>query len=110
VNTVRVEEYQVSERVVLRPGDTFRAKGGPYWKSSDGQQISLRSKGPYKFVAYARRGAVGWIECYDKSGCLAVLHVEGRRRKIDGAIVTRPYQVTSKKRQSQRLDNRKKRR
>lgn len=108
MKTIREDEYQVSARVVLRPGDSFRASGGPYWKSSDGQKISLRSQGPYRFVALGRRGKLAWIECFDKSGCFAVLHVEGSRRKIDGAIVPRPYRVTGTKRpQSQRLDNRK---
>jgi hypothetical protein len=108
VKIVRQDEYRVSERVVLKPGDVFRASGGPYWRSKDGVDASLKAPGPYRFVQYAKRGAVGWIEAYDKNGNFAVLHVEGRRRKVDPAIVPRPYRVTGKKRaQSQRLDNRK---
>lgn len=108
MKTNRFDTYQVSPRVVLRPGDSFRASGGPYWRSRDGQKISLRSSGPYKFHALCRRGKLVWIECVDKGGSFAVLHVEGSRKKIDGAIVCRPYRVTGKKRtQSQRLDNRK---
>jgi len=102
----RHDEYRVSERVVLRPGDVFRASGGPYWKSGK-DEFSLRAPGPYRFVAFARRGAVGWIEAFDKNGNFSVLHIEGRRKKIDVAIVARPYRVIGKKRpQLQRLDNR----
>lgn len=106
MNTTRNETYRVSERVLLSVGDTFRASGGPYWKGSDGTAISLKSYGPYKFISHCKRGAVEWIEAKDKEGSYCVLHVAGRRRKIDGAIVTRPYRVIGKKRQSQRLDNR----
>lgn len=96
--TVREDEYRVSERVVLRHGDVFLASGGPYWKSSDGQKISLRSKGPYRFSGFFRRGRIGWIEAFDKDGAFAVLHVEGKRKRIDGSLVARPYTVTRKKR------------
>lgn len=98
MKTIRQYEYRVSERVILRPGDSFRAKGGPYWKSSDGAKIRLTSTGPFRFVAYVKRGAVGWIECVDKEGCFAVLHVEGRRKRIDCSLVPRPYTITGKKR------------
>lgn len=107
MNTIKSETYRVSERVVLSAGDVFRASGGPYWKGSDGTAISLKAYGPYRFIAHCKRGAVEWIEAKDKEGSYCVLHVAGRRRKIDGAIVTRPYRVIGKKRQSQRLDNRK---
>lgn len=108
MKTNRFDEYRVSDRVVIRTGDSFRAKGGPYWKSSDGTKVCLTSSGPYKFVAYVKRGAVGWVECVDEDGCFAVLHVEGRRKRIDCSLVPRPYTITGKKRpQSQRLDNRK---
>jgi hypothetical protein len=104
----RHDEYRVSERVVLRPGDVFRATGGPYWRSGK-DEISLKAPGPYRFVSFAKRGAVGWIEAFDKFGNFTVLHIEGRRKKIDTAIVARPYRVIGKKRpQLQRLDNRKK--
>jgi hypothetical protein len=105
----RHSEYQVSERVVLRPGDVFRASGGPYWRSGN-EKIRLTAPGPFKFLAYVRSGAVGWIEAFDKNGCFAAIHVEGRRKRIDCSLVPRPYKVLGKKRaQSQRLDNRKRR-
>ena len=111
MKTERFIEYRVSERVVLKPGDTFKASGGPYWKASNGVEASLKAPGPYKFVAYVKRGVIGWIEAYDKNGCIAILHVEGRRKKVDCAIVARPYRVIGKKRPKkqrllQRLDNR----
>lgn len=92
------DEYRVSQRVVLKPGDMFRAKGGPYWKSSTGEKISLTPKGPFKFIRFCRRGDTEWIEALDKSGAFSPLHISGRRRKIDSRIVVRPYVVTGKKR------------
>jgi hypothetical protein len=88
----------VSERVLIQRGDKFRAVGGPYWKGSDGTKVSLTARGPYTFHAHVKRGAVEWIECLDRDGAFAVLHVAGRRKRIDGSLVARPYKVTGKKR------------
>lgn len=109
MQTERIDSYQVSQRVTLRPGDVFRASQGPYWKASNGVQVSLKAKGPYTFVVYAKRGPIGWIEAFDRDGNFAILHVEGRRERVDCSLVPRPYRVIGKKRPKlQRLDNRKK--
>jgi hypothetical protein len=98
MKTVRTDSYRVSERVLISRGDRFTATGGPYWKSSDGSKLPLKSYGPYTFHAHVKRGAVEWIECLDKDGAFAVLHVAGRRKRIDGSLVARPYKIGSKKR------------
>jgi hypothetical protein len=98
MRTVRTDSYRVSERVLISRGDKFKATGGPYWKSKDGTKVSLKSYGPYTFHSHVKRGAIEWIECLDKDGCFAVLHIAGRRRRIDGSLVARPYRVTGKKR------------
>lgn len=106
MKTIRSETYRVSERVVLSPGDVFRATGGPFWKTAAGEKIPLKARGPYRFVAHTQRGTCQCIEALDKEGNHCVLHVAGRRRRIDGSLVTRPYVITGKKRvQSQRLAN-----
>jgi hypothetical protein len=97
---VRTDSYRVSERVLINRGDRFTATGGPYWKSKDGTKVPLKSYGPYTFHAHVTRGAVEWIECLDKDGCFAVLHVKGRRKRIDGSLVARPYTVKGKKRRA----------
>ena len=98
MNVQGTESYRLSSRVLISKGDRFRATGGPYWKSKDGTKTSLRSYGPYVFHALVTRGKVIWIECLDKDGCFAVLHVSGKRRRIDGSLVPRPYKVLGKKR------------
>jgi hypothetical protein len=98
MKTVKSDSYRLSERVLISRGDRFKATGGPYWKSKDGTQVSLTSRGPYTFHAHVTRGAIQWIECLDKDGCFAVLHIAGRRKKIDGSMVTRPYKIVGKKR------------
>ena len=92
------DEYRVSERVVLRVGDTFKAKGGPYWKSPDGTKHALSAKGPFVFLKHCQQRSCEWIEARDKEGNHCILHVAGRRRRIDGSLVPRPYTVTGKKR------------
>ena len=87
------DQYKVSARVVLRPGDKFRAGAGPYWKSSDGRKIPVRARGPFTFVRHCSRGAVEWIEAIDADGAACVLHVAGRRKRIDACLVPRPYKI-----------------
>jgi hypothetical protein len=100
VKTVKEDNYRVSARVLLARGDRFTATGGPYWKSSDGSKLPLKSYGPYTFHSHVKRGAVEWIECLDKDGCFAVLHIAGKRKRIDGSLVPRPYKVKGKKRRA----------
>lgn len=109
MKTIRSETYRVSERVVLSPGDVFRAKGGPFWKTATGDKVPLNARGPFRFQAHTKRGTCECIEALDREGNFCVLHVAGRRRRIDGSLVARPYVVTGKKRpQLARLANRKK--
>lgn len=88
-------EYAVSQRVTLRPGDKFRAKGGPYFRTPAGK-IAMTARGPYTFIRVARHRSRVVIEAFDKGGQFAPLHVEGRRRSPCKEIVARPYRVTSK--------------
>jgi hypothetical protein len=97
VKTTRSDSYRLSERVLITRGTKFRASGGPYWKTKSGEKISLSSRGPYTFHAHVKRGSVEWIECLDKDGAFAVLHLAGRRKRIDGSLVPRPYKITGRK-------------
>jgi hypothetical protein len=97
--TIATDEYRVSARVVLRPGDRFRAGAGPYWRGSDGEKIPVRARGPFVFVRHQARGAVEWIEAIDADGAACALHVAGRRRRIDVCLVTRPYKIKGKLRE-----------
>lgn len=98
MKTIRQNSYRVSERVLLEDGDQFRAKGGPQWRLSDGTKVSLSAKGPFRFRGYCKRGTCEWIEATDKNGNFAILHIRGRRRRVDPAIINRPYVITGKKR------------
>lgn len=96
--TTTVEhEFRVSPRVVLRPGDTFKATQGPYWKTGGGEKISMADRGVFTFVYLLRRGRCEFILGAGKAG-FAVLHVAGRRRsKLIPHMVCRPYRITGKR-------------
>jgi hypothetical protein len=98
VKLVREDTYRVSPRVLIARGDRFTATGGPYWQSKDGTKVPLKSYGPYTFHSHVKSGAVEWIECLDKDGCFAVLHIAGRRKRLDKSHVARPYKIGAKKR------------
>ena len=97
MTTLVEHEYRVSPRVVLRPGDTFRATQGPYWKTGEGERISMADRGLFKFVSLLRRGRCEFILGAGKAG-FAVLHVAGRRRsKLIPNMVCRPYRIAAKR-------------
>lgn len=91
------DEYRLSERVLIRKGDKFRAKGGPYWSAPDGTKVAMASKGPFTFHRHVKKGRVERIDCLDRDGQYACLHIAGRRKSIAG-LVTRPYVIIGKKR------------
>ena len=102
MNTLVVNEYRVSQRVVLRPGDRFRVTAGPYWRGQDGSRIPMAERGVVTCVRIVRRGAVVLIEALGENGC-CVLHVAGRRRnRVDPALVCRPYRIKGKVREPRR--------
>lgn len=93
------DEYRVGPRTVLKPGDLFRASGGPYWEADrEGTTAkeSLAEKGPFRFVRYCEQGARKFIECIGQNG-FCVLNV-GRRYRLAHLprYVNRPYRVRGK--------------
>jgi hypothetical protein len=101
MKTLIHDEYKASARVVLRPGDRFRATAGPYWRTGDGQKIPLRAYGPFVFRQYMTKGKVGWIVADDRDGDPCILHVTGRRKGFDPSLVTRPYKIKGRVRGKQ---------
>lgn len=92
----RNEEYKVSDRVTLKRGDYFRAKGGPYYISKEkGKNISMKTRGPYMFLAYCEKNGQHWIEAYSISeGTMTILSLDEDRPSImPGSYVMRPYEI-----------------
>lgn len=96
------DEYRVSERVVLRHGDVFRAKDGPYYlaESANGGRrvrVSMAARGPFVFLRLATLRGRSWIEAMSKrEGGFCALAITKRRSVAPGIIVARPYRVTGK--------------
>ena len=91
----RHEELRLSERSVLRPGVRFRATGGPQWKLPDGTIVNMAARGPFLFRCYWTRGSYSYVEAIDKEGQYAILHLTGRRKRIDPSLIPRPYKIRS---------------
>lgn len=84
----------MSERVTLRRGDIFRAKGGPYYLSDCGQKIKMAERGPFRFSAYCEQGDQKWIEAYSvREGGFTILSLTDRDSLLPGSYVTRPYHI-----------------
>jgi hypothetical protein len=85
--------YQLSPRITLHPGDSFRVSGGPYYRLASGEKVPLAARGVFVLLAVdaGRRGRVQLL-AYG-SGGFAVLHVAGRRKSRIPGLVCRPYRV-----------------
>ena len=95
------DEYVVSERVTIRVGDTFRAKGGPYYVKRDTRghktRMSMAARGPFRFMRLCEQGDRRWIEAVSmRDGTSAVLSLTKRRSVLPGALIPRPYEVLGK--------------
>lgn len=95
------DEYVVSDRVTLRAGDAFRAKGGPYYIKRDarGQKVrmAMAARGPFRFVRFCEQGKRQWIEAVSlKDGTAAVLSLTKRRSILPGALIPRPYVIVGR--------------
>lgn len=95
-------EYRVSARVVLRPGDRFRVRGGPYWRSASGEKIPMAVRGICRLVAAYTHRRKTYLLVQASDG-VAVLHVAGRRRnRMMPELVCRPYRVSGKIREKRK--------
>lgn len=85
--------YQISPRVILRPGDRFRVSAGPYYRLPSGERVPMAARGTFTLVAVdrGRHGRVQLLAYGD--GGFAVLHVAGRRRSRVPGLVARPYKI-----------------
>lgn len=96
-------EYRVSERKTLRRGDVFRANGGPYYVTANGDTIRMGARGPLIFIRYAKRGEQEWIEAHStREGTMVVLALTERPSIMPGSLITRPYTIGSKAREATR--------
>ena len=97
---IKSDEYQVSDRVTLTPGTVFRATGGPFFKAKDGTKISMKSRGPYRFIRHEKKGRKEQIICFDGDNGYAVLPLskfKNSAHKFFGSrYVNRPYRVTGR--------------
>jgi hypothetical protein len=91
--TTTEPSYQLSPRVTLTPGDSFRVSRGPYMRTASGDRIPLAARGTFRLVEVIRRGSVISLLGYGREG-YALIHVAGRRRSrsVPG-LVCRPYLV-----------------
>ncbi len=87
------DTYRLSERSVLRPGVRFRATAGPVFRLADGTEVSMAARGPFTFRRHCKQGRVEYIEAADRDGANAILHIKGKRKTVDEAIVARPYRI-----------------
>lgn len=90
-------EYRYGKRGVLKPGDRFRASGGPVYVTDDGRKLPMAERGVFIFHRYCVRGAAQWIEAFRASGGFVLLWVGPavRSRTIEN-LRRRPYRITGK--------------
>ena len=90
--TAETQTYQLSPRVTLAPGDSFRVAGGPYYRMADGRRVPMAARGTFRLVEVVRQRSRVYLLGYGREGW-ALLHVVGRRRSAVPGLVARPYRV-----------------
>lgn len=87
------DEYQLSPRVTLKPGDYIRVSKGPYWKGAAGEKVRMAARGVYRYSHTVRNRRQVFLIAVNLTGT-AVIHVEGKRRNVlMPELVCRPYTV-----------------
>lgn len=98
-----MNEYRLSPRVTIRPGDRFKVTGGPYYRLTSGEKIPMAARGTFTLLAVEHgRGGRVQLLAYGPGG-YAVLHVAGRRRSRVPGLVARPYKIRRAGRKQSRL-------
>jgi hypothetical protein len=97
VNTKQKEggEFRVSDRVVLKPGDRFRASGGPYYelRLPDGTvaRSRMRDGGPFTFLGWFEKEGRKYLKVYSQEG-FTILNLGAEHRHPDlPSYVKAPY-------------------
>lgn len=93
---MKVYEYQISERSILKRGTPFRATQGPYFVTDTGEQISMAGRGPFVFMWAETVKGCEYIHALDKDGFHEVLHVTGERTSSIEGMVCRPYRLRNR--------------
>jgi hypothetical protein len=78
----RGKDFRVSQRIVLKPGDRFRASGGPYYESKgpDGTIIrqKMRDSNPFVYLGWYTKNGRTYLEACSPEGftvlCLSPTH------------------------------------
>lgn len=97
MKTTEIDEFQLSPRVTLKPGDRFRITGGPVWIAPDGSESRM---GPrcrtWHLDRIIRKGKRVWFEAreYEEGmlGATHLLYVSGRTYNSE-IITNRAYTV-----------------
>ena len=103
----RAGTYKVSEKVTLKKGDYFRTRGGPYYLSEHGFNMSMSVRGPFVFMGHCTRDDNEWIEAWSVSEhAMAVLPLTDRQSCLPGTLIARPYEIVGgvRKKTAMRLD------
>ena len=93
---MRLTEYKISEKSVLRKGTPFRATQGPYYVTAGGEHIPLHARSPFVFLWAETVKGCDYIHALDKEGFHEVLHVSGERQPSIEGIVARPYKLRNR--------------
>jgi hypothetical protein len=74
-------DFWVSNRVVLKPGDRFRASGGPYYEITerDGSVTPsrMRDSGPFTFLGWFEKDGRAYLKAISQEG-FTILNPGGR--------------------------------
>ncbi len=75
------KEFQLSPRIILRPGDTVRLSNGPIFKSETGVETPMRLPGLFEIIDIVTKRARTWFDVVELELCDGV-RVRGVSRTV----------------------------
>ena len=95
---MKLYEYQVSEKSILKRGTPFRcfADSGPVYQTESGEMLNMADKGPFVFLWVEQTNEITLIHALDRGGFHSVLHVAGTRKSSIEGLIPRPYVIKNR--------------
>ena len=95
---MKLYEYQVSEKSILKRGTPFRcfADSGPVYQTESGEMLNMADKGPFVFLWAEQTNEITLIHALDRGGFHSVLHVAGTRKSSIEGLIPRPYVIKNR--------------
>lgn len=89
-----VPAWRLSPRVELRPGDRFKASGGPYYRTATGRRVSMGERGVFVLLTVIVQRSAVFLQGAKPDGSVALVYVgPSRSSRVVPGLRRVPHRV-----------------